>query len=116
MILEVSFAKKESWKIFSEGSIFAKEVSKMISKVSYFTKEGLKMVLEVSFAEKEVSFFIKEPSEMFLFDHVSEIVSKSVTRLSCNRTMAIHAHVADLHLVRDAAEGDAGPVLKISMT
>ena len=25
---------------------------------------------------------------------------------------AIHAHVADLHLVRDAAEGDDGPVLK----
>jgi hypothetical protein len=25
---------------------------------------------------------------------------------------AIHAHVADLHFVRDAAEGDDGPVLK----
>ena len=25
---------------------------------------------------------------------------------------AIHAHVAYLHLVRDAAEGDDGPVLK----
>jgi hypothetical protein len=25
---------------------------------------------------------------------------------------AIHAHVADLHLVGDAAEGDDGPVLK----
>jgi hypothetical protein len=30
--------------------------------------------------------------------------------------VAIHAHVADLHLVRDAAEGDDGPVLKFSMT
>ena len=29
---------------------------------------------------------------------------------------AIHAHVADLHFVRDAAEGDDGPVLKSSMT
>jgi hypothetical protein len=29
---------------------------------------------------------------------------------------AIHAHVADLHLVGDAAEGDDGPVLKFSMT
>jgi hypothetical protein len=26
------------------------------------------------------------------------------------------AHVADLHLVGDAAEGDDGPVLKFSMT
>jgi hypothetical protein len=29
---------------------------------------------------------------------------------------AIHAHVADLHLVGDAAEGYDGPVLKYSMT
>ena len=29
---------------------------------------------------------------------------------------AIHAHVAHLHLVGDAAEGDDGPVLKFSMT
>jgi hypothetical protein len=28
---------------------------------------------------------------------------------------AIHAHVADLHFVRDAAEGDDGPVLKSSI-
>jgi hypothetical protein len=28
---------------------------------------------------------------------------------------ANHAHVADLHFVRDAAEGDDGPVLKFSM-
>jgi hypothetical protein len=34
------------------------------------------------------------------------------SRLSCT---VIHAHVADLHLVRDAAEGDDGPVLKFSM-
>ena len=29
---------------------------------------------------------------------------------------AIYAHVADLHLVRDAAEGDDRPVLKFSMS
>jgi hypothetical protein len=29
---------------------------------------------------------------------------------------AIHAQIAHLHLVRDAAEGDDGPVLKFSMT
>ena len=28
---------------------------------------------------------------------------------------AIHAHVADLHLVRDAAEGADGPVLKFNI-
>jgi hypothetical protein len=28
---------------------------------------------------------------------------------------AIHTHVAHLHLVGDAAEGDDGPVLKFSM-
>jgi hypothetical protein len=31
---------------------------------------------------------------------------------SIRNDAAIHAHVADLHLVRDAAEGDDGPVLK----
>jgi hypothetical protein len=32
------------------------------------------------------------------------------------KKLAIHAHVADLHLVGDAAEGDDGPVLNFSMT
>jgi hypothetical protein len=65
------------------------------------------MISEGSFVIKEVSFFIKEPSEMFLFDHLPESVStNSKTPVpQQDRWDAVAADVIRLIILQSVLDG-----------